>query len=167
MAMAQWAAGQRITAGRLAQMTPVWASWTPVWSTSTGLHLPSLGNATLSCEYAQAGNLVTASFDIGFGSSTTFGSGATSSDNWTFSLPPVACGNASGDTLGFMTLRVSDSTQLIGRVVYNGGNAFRLSIDSGRVDAVAVTATGVADSVSPWTWTTSSALHGTFQYQAA
>jgi hypothetical protein len=66
-----------------------------------------------------------------------------------------------------MTLRMSDSAQLIGRVAYNGSDTIRLSIDSGRVDAVAVTATGVTDSVTPWTWTTVSALHGSFQYQAA
>jgi hypothetical protein len=73
MAMSQWGAGQRITAGRLALMTPVWASWIPTWSTATGLHLPSLGNAAVDCMYAQSGNLVSVSFDLAFGSTTTFG----------------------------------------------------------------------------------------------
>jgi hypothetical protein len=166
MAVTPWQAGARVTAGRLAAITPIWATWTPSWTTSTGLHTPSLGNASVACDYCQTGDLVTCSFDLAFGSTTNFGSGATGSDNWIFGLPG-ASNNASGDTLGFITLRQSDNIQLIGRVQYNGSNTIRLSIDSGRVDVTAVANTGLVDSITPWTWASPNALHGAFQYRSA
>ncbi|MGW1000737.1 hypothetical protein [Streptomyces sp. NPDC002520] len=161
-----WQPGMVITANRLASISPTWQTWTPSWSTTTGLRLPSLGNATLSCDFCQTGNLVVCSFDIGFGTTTNFGASPTSADNWLFGLP-VASAAASGDTLGYCSLRMSDAATLIGRVQANTNSTFRISVDSGRVDAVAVTAAGLVDSVSPWTWASGHALHGSFQYQAA
>ncbi|MEU6279512.1 hypothetical protein [Streptomyces sp. NPDC047028] len=160
-----WQAGMRITAGRLASISATWQTWTPAWTTTTGAHSPSYGNATIACDYCQTGNLVVCSFDIAFGSTTSFGGGG-GSDNYAFGLP-VACAASSGDTLGFITMRQSDSAQLIGRVQYNGSDSIRLSIDSGRVDSTAVTNAGIIDAVSPWTWASGNALHGLFQYRAA
>lgn len=158
-------AGQTITAAMLAAITPTWSTWTPTWSTTTGSNVPSLGNASVACEYCQAGDLIVCSFDLQFGSTTNFG-GGTTADNWTFSLP-VSANNSSGDTLGFMSMRQSDSATLIGRVQYHGSDTIRLSIDSGRVDATAVTNVGLVDLLSPWTWTSGNTLHGNFQYRAA
>lgn len=165
MAYEPWQPGMIITAGRLAAISPKWEAWTPAWSTTSGAKIPSYGNAQIACDYCLAGNLIVCSLDIAFGSTTNFGGGG-GGDNWTFALP-VSSANASGDTLGFITMRQSDTAQLIGRVQYNGNNTIRLSMDSGRVDSVAVTNAGIADAVSPWTWASGDALHGTFQYRAA
>lgn len=162
----QWLAGMEITADRLAQITPAWAEWTPSWTTSTGLHLPSLGNAGVACDWCQTGGLVVASFDIAFGSTTNFGSGALSSDNWLFGLP-VPSAASSGDTLGFVSMRMSDNATLIGRFQANTSTTLRISIDSGRVDSTAVALSGLVDSLSPWTWASGHTLHGSFQYRAA
>jgi hypothetical protein len=163
-----WAAGQRITAGRLNALTARWAPWTPTWTTSTGAHTPSLGNATVACDWCQTGDLVTCSFDLAFGSSTTYGTSATTSDNWLFGLP-VPSANATGDTFGFITLHHTDSSVLIGRVQCNSATDMRITVDSGRLDAVAVSSPniGVVDSLTPWTWSSGDTLHGSFQYQAA
>ncbi|WP_393057748.1 hypothetical protein [Streptomyces sp. LN549] len=162
----QWQAGMTITAGRLAEITPTWSTWTPTWSTTTGLHLPSLGNASVACDYCQTGGLVVCSFDIQFGSTTNFGVGALSSDNWVFGLP-VASAASSGDTLGFVSMRMSDNATLIGRFQANTSTTLRISVDSGRVDATAVSLVGLIDSLSPWTWANGHTLHGQFQYRAA
>lgn len=89
MAFTPWAAGQRITATKLGQMSPTWSSWTPTWSTSTGASTPSYGNATIDCKYSQGCDNVYFEFEITFGSTTNFGGGSTS-DNWRFSVPVTA-----------------------------------------------------------------------------
>ncbi|MFI1728177.1 hypothetical protein ACH40E_02840 [Streptomyces acidicola] len=89
MAFTPWAAGQRITAARLAAMTPLWSAWTPTWTTSTGVGTPSYGNATVDCKYAQSGDTVFYEMEITFGTTTNFGGGG-SNDNWRFSAPVTA-----------------------------------------------------------------------------
>lgn len=166
MGITPWRSGQRVTALQLAAITPVWSTWTPTWTTTTGLHPPALGNASVACDYCQTGDLVTCSFDIQFGSTTNFGAGALSSDNWLFGLP-VPSAAASGDTLGFVSMRMSDPATLIGRFQANTSTTLRISVDSGRVDSTAVALTGLVDSLSPWTWASGHTLHGSFAYRAA
>ncbi|MFD8685377.1 hypothetical protein [Streptomyces sp. NPDC059651] len=166
MAVTPWQAGMRVTAGGLNAITATWSTWTPTWTTTSGIHLPSLGNASVACDYCQTGDLVTCSFDIQFGSTTNFGASVTTADNWLFSLP-VTSGAASGDTLGFVSMRMSDPATLIGRFQANTSTTLRISVDSGRVDSTAVTNTGIIDSLSPWTWANGHTLHGQFQYRAA
>lgn len=139
-------------------------SWTPTWSTSSGLHLPSFGNATVDCRYFKIGRLVMFSMNITFGSTTNFGSGAVSSDNWQFTLPVTAAvgtfpiGKAAyepGTSRG-----VSGSAQTT-----SDGLNLQLTIDSATVGGAAA-ASGNVDSLSPWTWASGSRLLITGQYEA-
>lgn len=89
MAFTPWAAGARITAAKLEDMTFTWFAWTPTWTTSTGANTPSFGNASVDCKYTQSADAVLFDIEISFGSTTNFGGGGTS-DNWRFSLPVTA-----------------------------------------------------------------------------
>ncbi len=166
MAVSQWLAGMRITADRMNAITAIYASWTPTWTTLTGLHSPSFGNAVLDCNYAQTGNLVTASFNITFGSTTDFGASAGTGDNWLFSLP-VTSAAASSTPIGFMKLHQSNVAVIVGMARTSGTGNLIMSIDSGRPDGTAITNTGDVDSLSPWTWASGNTVQGIINYQAA
>jgi hypothetical protein len=132
-------------------------SWTPVWSTTSGLHTPSFGNATIDSRWTKVGRLLFFSFGVLFGSSTNFGSGATVADNWTFSLPgsQAAGANFSGSQLicGFGKATFSALAVVPFSVrVDSGGTNFLLDIAGGRADGTAVTNSGAVDAVSPWAW---------------
>lgn len=144
---------------------PTWQNWTPVWSTVTGTSLPSYGNAVLNCRYIQDGPTVHLSFDILFGSTTNFGSGATGSSNWTFSLPvPVA---STVQCVGFAEL---DANSILGRCIARmrplSTTTIGLEVSSGRVDAATMPNTGLTDSVTPWTWAANDFIRGTATYEA-
>jgi hypothetical protein len=166
MAVTAWTAGTKITAAKLAAITPIWTSWTPVWTTSTGLNTPAFGNATLACSYIQTGDLVICKFDIGFGSTTTFGGGGTG-DNWRFSVPVTSTG--ASQTAGFMETCYdgSGSHSLMGRVRLTTTTTVEVQTASGEFDGAAATNPGLVDLLSPGTWTTSGYLRGTITYQAA
>lgn len=167
MAFTPWTAGAKITAAKLAAMTPIWQSWTPTWTTTTGSHTPSLGNATLACTYCQTGDLVVCRFGIQFGSTTNFGSGATASDNWIFSLPVTASNTdqASGFVNGSYDGAGSHDAVFRARLFDTGNVEFQTA--SGEFDGGALTNSGIVDALSPGTWTTSGHMYGNFFYQAA
>jgi hypothetical protein len=134
-----------------------WSAWTPSWTTSTGLHLPSFGNATVTGTYAKIGRTVVFSLGVTFGSTTNFGAGVTTSDNWLFSLPGALTGSATfagtQATCGYG--RVTQSSGLTAPVtvrVDSGGTNLLLDTAGGRVDATAMASTGTLDSLTPWTW---------------
>lgn len=144
-----------------------WTSWTPTWTTSSGAATPSYGNATVDCKYVRIGRTITFRFDITFGTTTNFGSGAGTGDNWLFSLP-VAPAAAAGSSICMMALRQSNAAALMARArIASTGTDMILSISSARVDAGAITNTGDVDSVSPWTWASANELHAVGQYEAA
>lgn len=179
MAVAEWRAGERITAGRLNEVTAIWAAWTPVWTTSTGLNTPSFGNATLDCAYTQTGNLVAGRFEIIFGSTTNFGAAPTSSDNWRFSLPVT--GASIQTAIGTAEILKSTDKRHTCRVRMTTTGVFELELSSGAPDGLNTTADGavgggkgLVDSLGPWsagagstTWASGYAIRGTFTYQAA
>jgi hypothetical protein len=147
----------------------VWVAWTPTWS-SQGSVQPSIGNATLNCRYFKIGRKVDCIFEVTFGSTTNFGSSPTTSDNWQFTLPVAAARTT--DTLGFVELsNNSNSLMSLARARLYSTTGFRLGITTGRVDGVIATTpngpSGDVDSLSPWTWVTSSSLKGTFSYESA
>ncbi|MFC7983798.1 hypothetical protein [Streptomyces sp. NPDC057336] len=164
MPITPWQAGQRITAGRMNLITPVWSSWTPDWETSTGAGTPSLGNATVDCEYCQTGDLVVARFEITFGSSTSFGGGGTT-DNWRFGLPVTAA--ATVNAIGHFGLDTSATTRVYARARLATTSLFELDISTGRVDGAGVTNNGLVDALSPETWGSGDGIRGTLQYRAA
>lgn len=168
MAIAAWRAGERITAGRLNEITPVWAAWTPTWTTATGAATPSFGNATIDAAYARVGNTITYRMDITFGTTTSFGGGGTG-DNWRFSLPVTASGLALN--VGAGELQDTSVGASLGRVAVRvrltTTTTMELETSSGRPDAVALVNGGLIDAVSPWTWASTDAIRVFGQYQAA
>lgn len=168
MAMAAWTAGQRITADRLNDITPIWASWTPTWSTSSGSATPSFGNATVTGTYCQTGNIVFFRLEITFGTTTNFGGGGTS-DNWRFSIPVTA--NATTTIVGFGEGQDTSVGSSLGRVGLRARltttTTFELEVATGRPDATAITNGGLVDAVSPWTWASTDIIRFFGQYDAA
>jgi hypothetical protein len=166
MAFTPWTAGTKITAAKLAAMTPIWTSWTPTWTTSTGSHSPSFGNATITCQYCQSGDWVTCQFDIVFGSTTNFNSG-TSSDNWRFSVPVTAA--ATAQPCGFVEANYDSAGahSIIARARLTTTTTIELQTASGEFDGGALSSSGLIDAVSPGTWTSGGYIRGNFTYQAA
>lgn len=160
MAFDQWSAAQRITSGRLAAMTPKFSPWNPAWTTSTGVKLPSYGNATFTCRWAQSGDLVIANLYFKFGNTTNFGGGA-AGDNYRFGLP-VAAANI-GLPCGRFTFGAGTSAPVaLEARVATDNTYFELWGASG-----GATNAGVADAVTPATWTSGLELSGTLMYEAA
>lgn len=136
---------------------PAWVPWTPVWSTSTGLHTPSYGNAVVSGGFVKIGRLLVFTFGVTFGSSTSFGVGATTSDNWFFQLPgslvasatfagtQAICGMGRGTQSPGGTLPISVR-------VDTGGTNLILDTAGARQDTAALANPGSLDSLTPWTW---------------
>lgn len=144
---------------------PVWRNWTPAWTTSSGLHLPSFGNASLTCRYVQHGPTVHFTFQIGFGTTTAFGTGAGTSDNWLFSLPVPAAGVQA--CMGFAELYPNDVKQrAVARLRCASTTQFELEI-SATMPGVTAPVTGLTDSVSPWVWASGHSLSGSGTYEAA
>jgi hypothetical protein len=168
MGMTAWTAGQRITAGRLNLITPLWASWTPVWTTSSGAATPSFGNATITASYAQTADVVLFRLEIAFGSTTNFGGGGTG-DNWRFSVPVTASGTSL--VIGYGELQDTSVGTSLGRAGVRSRltttTTMELETGTGRPDAVAITNSGLIDAVSPWTWANTDTIRIFGQYQAA
>lgn len=165
MAVASWRAGERITAGRLNSITPIWAAWTPTWTTSTGNNTPSFGNATIDCAYCQTGDLVVARFEVIFGSTTNFGAAPITDDNWRFTLPVTASSTQSA--IGHFELNYSTTIRVYGRSRNTTTTVFEIETSTGRVDGTACTNTGLVDALTPETWASADAIRGTLQYRAA
>lgn len=164
MAITPWQAGQRITASRLAQITPRWASWTPTWTTTSGSATPSYGNATVTGIYCQTGDMVVCQLQIVFGSTTNF-AGGTAADNWLWSIPVTASGTS--DASGHFELNAGTASRTYSRARLLSTTTFCLETSSGRPNATALSPTGVVDAVTPWTWASTNAIYGSLIYQAA
>lgn len=144
---------------------PAWQSWTPAWTTNSGNATPSYGNATVNCRYVKSGRTVHCNFTIVFGSTTNFGAGPATSDNWRFSLPVPAA--AVQSVVGFAELGVDNTTRVVARVHIPTTTTFELMISSGRSSGAALANTGPVDSLSPWTWASGNTVLGTATYEAA
>lgn len=164
MAITPWTAGQRVTAARLAAITPTWSSWTPTWSTTTGAGTPSYGNASLECEYCQTGDLVICRVQIVFGTTTSFGSG-TAADNWQFSLPVTAA--STSNAAGHFELSIATNDRRYGRARLLTTTTFGMETSSGAVDGDPPTQSGLIDRLTPETWASTYGLYGSLQYKAA
>lgn len=164
MAYEPWQPGMRITAGRLASISPTWQAWTPEWSTSSGTSLPNFGDATVNCAYAISARTVYWRMEIIFGSTTAFGGGGTG-DNYLFSLPVAAAEIL--PAIGFLELNASVGKRAVARARMLTTDDFCLEVSSGTPDATVISNTGIADAVSPWTWASGDAIRGSGQYEAA
>lgn len=154
--------GGNVTAANL--QLGAWSSWTPTWTTSTGAHTPSYGNATVVGAYAKFGRTLHFTLTITFGSSTNFGSGATGSDNWIFSLPAgltaaaawrnqvLQCGLA-------WALQGASTTSLpLDVMTDTDGTSFLCNVIGGQVNGVAPSNAGVVDSITPFVWANGNTL---------
>jgi hypothetical protein len=141
------------------------STWTPAWTTTTGLHLPSWGDATRDCRYFKIGRLVMFNMNIVFGASTNFGSSVTTGDNWQFSLPVAAA--STGFPIATAMLAPGTSRGTVGEAITStDGTGFFLNIGSGAYNPSSVVNAGVVDSLSPWTWASGNSLHIIGQYEA-
>jgi len=167
MSATQWAAGDRVSSERLANMLPKMYDWTPDWSTTSGANIPTYGNAVIDCRYSQSGDLVVAHFDITFGSTTNFNAGTTA-DNFTFSLPVPATSS------GTLVQAVGDffiSTSAVGarcicRARLFSTTTVEIELANNRVDAGAIANTGLVDRVTPFTFGSGSTVKGVIEYEA-
>jgi hypothetical protein len=138
-------------------------SWTPAWTTSTGAHQPSYGNAVKQGGYIKFGRLLFYSFAVTFGSGTDFGTGATTADNWYFSLPgtyvasSLFAGSAVVCGMGKAAQSNPSNVPLAVRVDSSGGN-FALDVIGGQPSGVALSASGSVDSVTPQAWSATQTL---------
>lgn len=168
MAFTNWAAGMKITAARLRGITPKFENWTPTWTTSTGTNLPSYGNASINCRYAQSGDLVVATVEITFGNTTNFGGGGTG-DNYRFGLPVPAA--RIGMPVGWISLFPGSAPAITTLVRSATSTEFDLWNSSGwaYTGATYTQNNGVMDAVSPWPWANANpaSMFGTLTYEAA
>lgn len=160
-----WQPGMKITATRLNSITATWTAWTPTWSTSSGLHTPSYGNATIDCAFCQTGDLVAFRMSITFGSTTNFGTTPSASDNWTFTLPVTAA--ESGMNIGYWNAIVGGVKSSTGAVQLLNTTQLQLFIGSAHADGTATTNQGIADSLSPDTWVSTNRFVASGVYAAA
>ncbi|AWZ17256.1 hypothetical protein [Streptomyces sp. ICC1] len=144
---------------------PVWQNWTPVWSTATGSGTPSFGNAEVLARWIQQGPTVHMNFAITFGSTTSFGTGATTNDNWRFTLPVKAAAITKG--IGFADLTLGLRDRVTARIRCTSTSVFELEIASGLPTGGAIAGFGLTDAVSPWTWAAGHTIIGSATYEAA
>lgn len=144
---------------------PTWQNWTPVWTTFTGNATPSFGNAEVSGRWIQQGPTVHMNFAITFGTTTNFGAGAGSMDNWRFTLPVKAA--SAIRCVGFADLMMGTRERAVARIRCTSTTFFELEIASGMPSGDSVVIAGIADSVSPWTWAAGHTIHGSATYEAA
>ncbi len=164
MAFTQWAAGARITAAKLAAMSPTWSAWTPTWTTVSGT-APAYGNATVDCKYAQSADTVFFEMEITFGSTSTFGD-AVNTANWRFSLPVTAAEtqliSGMGEVQGSST---PERWPVRARV--DTTTTFQVECSGRNYNNTANTNSGIVDAVTPLTWASTHRILLYGHYQAA
>lgn len=128
------------------------------WTTSSGAHIPTWGNATMTYAYKVVLGILHFSMSITFGSTTNF-NGGTTSDNWSFSLSPSGIYTVQpifvSATLPFGFGRVSQgSADTLPAMIRADatGTAAILDTAGGWQGGGAVTNPGVIDAASPTTW---------------
>uniref|UniRef100_A0AAU2JVI3 Minor tail protein n=1 Tax=Streptomyces sp. NBC_00049 TaxID=2903617 RepID=A0AAU2JVI3_9ACTN len=144
---------------------PAWQNWTPVWTTYTGNGTPSFGNAEIVARWVQQGPTVHMNFAFTFGTTTNFGAGATSADNWRFTLPVKAA--SAIKCVGFADLMMGTRERAVARIRCTSTSFFELEIASGMPSGDSVVIAGITDAVSPWTWAAGHTIHGSATYEAA
>ena len=135
------------------------------WTTSTGLHSPSYGNATMNYLTKIIDGTLFFSMLIRFGSTTNFGSGVTTSDSWQFGIYP------GGGRTAEAAFRNDQNPVGHGEVISSGtvvapisvkidstGTNFVFDLIGGYPSGAAITNTGEIDSLTPFTWASSNSL---------
>lgn len=162
MSSAPWLGGQRVTAERLSNMLNKFSDFTPTLALSAAGTPPAYGNATVDCRYSVSGDLVTAHYNITWGSTSTYG---TANVNWRIGLPLPAA--ATTQAVGVIFCELNNAKRYPHRARLTTTTAMELELSGGAPDAVAAAATGIADSGTPFTWVNGSAIKGMIRYEAA
>lgn len=162
MSSAPWLGGQRVTAERLSNMLNKFSDFTPSLALATAGTPPAYGNATVDCRYSVSGDLVTAHYNITWGSTSTYG---TAGQNWRIGLPLTAA--ATTQAIGVIFCELNNSKRYPNRARLTTTGAMELELAGGAPDAVAAASTGIADSATPFAWVSGSAIKGTIRYEAA
>jgi len=163
MSSSPWLGGQRVTAERLANMLNKFSDFTPTLGVSSGT-APTYGNATVLCRYSQSGDLVTAHYNIVWGSTSTFGTASTGS-NWRIGLPVTAASTT--QATGVIFVEQSTAKRHPCRARFTGTTFFEMELGGGAPDGVAAANTGLVDALTPWTWASGHTLKGVIRYEAA
>lgn len=125
-------------------LSPKRTSSTPVWTASTTN--PVIGDGSISGRFSRAGALITFSFNIIMGASTTYGGGT-----WFLSLPVTAVYAGAGALW-----------------MYDSGSAPHAGVcrlySTTTIELVG--SAGVVTPTYPFTWASGDALRGTFVYFA-
>lgn len=138
--------------------------FTPVWTTSTGLHSPSYGNATIDCRYYKFGRRVQFWMNIVFGSGTNFGTGVTTADNWQLSLPFTSAMTTYPIATAFY--EPGTSRAVVGNAITTAdGLNVIFNVGSAAVNGSAINS-GIVDSLTPWTWASGNKIHVQGEYEA-
>lgn len=135
------------------------------WTTSTGLHSPSYGNATMNYLTKIVDGILYFSMLIRFGNTTNFGAGATTSDSWQFGIYP------GGGRTAEAAFRNDQNPVGHGEAISSGPGSYPISVKidatgtnfvfdliGGNPAAVAATNNGEIDSLTPFTWANANAL---------
>lgn len=162
MSSAPWLGGQRVTAERLSSMLNKFSDFTPTLALAAAGTPPSFGNATVDCRYSVSGDLVTAHYNVVWGSTSTYGSAGV---NWRIGLPLTAA--ATTQATGVIFCELSNAKRYPCRVRFTTTGAFELELAGGAPDAVAAAATGIVDSATPFAWANGSTFKGVIRYEAA
>jgi hypothetical protein len=163
MSVAQWLGGQRVTAERLQEMLNKFSDFTPTLALSGAGTPPAYGNATVLCRWSQSGDLVTAHYNIVWGSTSTFGTPNTT--NWRIGLPVTAA--ATTQAAGVIFVEASTSKRYPCRARFTTTTAMELELAGGAPDSVAAAATGIVDGTTPFNWASTNTLKGVIRYEAA
>lgn len=162
MSVAQWLGGQRVTAERLQEMLNKFSDFTPTLALSGAGTPPAYGNATVLCRWSQSGDLVTAHYNIVWGTTSTYG---TASVNWRIGLPVPAA--ATTQATGVIFVEKGTAKRYPCRARFTTTTALELELAGGAPDSVAAAATGIVDSATPFAWASTDTLKGVIRYEAA
>lgn len=147
------------------QMVKGWTTYTPTWTTTSGLHVPTIGNGVYTCAYLQLGKIVFLEFQVIFGSTTNFGSGATNVDNWAWSLPIAPVAGTQGALMFVLDPTTATSTSAWGQI--NLSSQLIMSVSSGAVNGSTIANVGNIDSITPFVWASGGRITGGGFYPVA
>lgn len=163
MSSAPWLGGQRVTAERLSNMLNKFSDFTPSLAVAAAGTAPSYGNATVDCRYSVSGDLVTAHYNIVWGSTSTYGLSTT--NNWRIGLPVLAA--ATTQAIGVIFVEKGTAKRYPCRARLTTTGAMELELAGGAPDSVAAALTGIVDATTPFTWASTDTLKGVIRYEAA
>jgi len=151
------AASMNVISGNLDAVGGAWTSYTPTWTNLT------VGNATQSAAYMNAGKLYVVRFALTFGSDTSI------SGTIEFTLPNAVSVNADYDELAVLGGAVLQDTGTNSHLAYifpSSSTDARARILRLLVSGTSIVGSG-QNSTTPFTWTTNDRIAGQFMFEAA